>query len=236
MNNCHSKINQFPIDYNLFPLAEKCKMYSIELEKNESIFIPSLWFHWIFTEPNTLSVHYRIDNVNFNDKNTYFYQSLIRNEPFISKSIPDNYNITYNDFINNSLDFSFRSIISLTEDCIPVKKNNITKFFHKNTLKNLLEISKQKYHIYIGQQKIDDSNILSKYKNIDYIINPNYYKNINYDSSVWFSLDKRVNSGLHNDPYHSLIYVIEGKKTIHLFNPDCHKDLYITNYNLIKYI
>lgn len=236
INDCHSSISDFPIDYNIFPLAKNCKMYTIQLTTNQYIFIPKFWHHWIYTEPNTLSIHYDIKYINFIDKNNDFITSLINNIPFYKLVDPID-NITYNEFINNSLDDKYRSIFSEKNDCIPVQKDNLLKFFYNTSLKNIINISKNKnYYTYIGHNVIDEQNILSKYKNIDYIINPRYLNKIIYNSSVWFTLDKKINSGLHSDPTNNVIYIIEGKKTIYLFNPNCKKNLYINEFPLIKTI
>lgn len=231
MNNSHSVINDYPIDYNIFPLVQKSYMYKIEISNNQYISIPKYWFHWIITEPNTLSVNYKIDYMNFSDTDNDFYKSFTQSKPFIKKIIKND--ITWNEFITNTLDFKYKSIISETKDCSPVKKNNTFKYFYENSLKNIIKSSK-KYYTYIGNNEIDDKNILFSYKNIDYLINPNYYNKITYDTGVWFSLDKQIDSGLHNDPTFNIIYVLDGKKTIYLYGPDCKENLYIELFPLIN--
>ena len=233
INPVHSSITDFPIDYNTFPLAKNCKMYTVELTKDQYIFIPSLWYHWIFTEPNTLSVHYEIPLIDFGDSNNVFLTSLENNMPFY-KSVDNSNNITYDKFINNSLEYKYGAIFSENNDCIPVKKNNTFKFLYETSLKNIINISKNKnYYTYIGYNNIDDNNILSSYKNLDYILNPINYHRMLYKSSVWFTLDKKINSGLHHDSTINIINVIDGKKTIYLFNPDCKDNLYIKKFSLI---
>ena len=74
----------------------------------------------------------------------------------------------------------------------------------------------------------------NKYSNINQIIDPNYYDNISYEPSVWFTLNKKVNSGLHNDSAPTLIYMIEGKKTIYLFAPNSYSNLYISEFPLLQ--
>lgn len=237
INDCHSQISEFPIDLESFPLVKNCIMHKVVLTKNQYLFMPKNWFHWVFTEPNTLSIHYKINNISFGNKNDNdIYGSLKNNLPFYKQNFLE-FNIDYKKFIANSLDHSYRAIFSKTDDCIPVQKNNAIKFFHSNTLANLIAISKKKnYHTYIGNQEIDSDNILNKFSNINNIIDSNFYDNISYEPSVWFTLDKKVNSGLHCDITPNLMYVIEGKKIIYLFAPSCYPNLYINEYQLIKNI
>lgn len=236
INNCHSIINNYPIDFNSYPLVKNCRMYTVELLSNQYISIPKLWFHWIITEPNTLALSYKIDYIEFSDIKNDFYLSFTQSKPFI-KSI-NQIDIKYDEFISKSLDTSYRSIISESKDCSPVKKNNAFKYFHEDRLRNIINLS-DKYFGYVGNNKISNENILFPYyKNIDYIIDSKYYTKINYDVGLWFSLNKQVDSGLHHDPTFNIIYVLDGKKTIYLFSPDCEPNLYIQEFPLIekKYI
>jgi hypothetical protein len=236
INDCHSQITHFPINYEIFPLAEKCVMHKIELTKGQYLFMPKNWFHWIFTEPESLSIHYKINNIKFIDKNNDFYNSLKNNIPFYKKNYIE-YNINYKEFINKSLGHTYRAIFSESDDCIPVQKNNIEKFFHSDTLKNIIDFTrKNNCFTYVGNQKINSDNIMNKYCNIDNIINSSYYNDISHEPSIWFSLDKKVNSGLHCDTTPNLIHMIRGKKTIYLFSPSCYQNLYINEYPLLKNI
>lgn len=234
MNNCHSIINNYPIDYNKFPLAINSQMYKSEILPGQYICIPNYWYHWIISEPNTLSVNYQIEHINFTNKENIFYNSFVKSSPFVGTS--NLINITYDQFISNSLKFQYNALFSENKDCSPVIKNNLFKCFYQDTLENIINKSiKYNYYTYIGNNNIDNYNILSKYKNINYILGKNYNK-IVYDSSVWFNLNKQIDSGLHNDPTYNIIYLISGKKTIYLFNPDSKKNLYINVYPLISFV
>ena len=230
----HSIINSYPIDFNAYPLAKNCQMYSVELTSNQYISIPKLWFHWIITEPNTLALSYKIDYIEFSDIDSDFYFSFTQSKPFI-KSI-DRVNITHNEFISKSLDFSYKSVISESKDCSPVNKNNTFKYYYESRLRNIINLS-DKYYTYIGNNNISSTNILFPYyKNIDYIIDPKYYTKINYDIGLWFTLDKQVDSGLHHDSIFNIIYVLDGKKTIYLFAPYCESNLYLNKFPIIDKI
>ena len=104
-------------------------------------------------------------------------------------------------------------------------------------MENIIRItSNNNYYTYIGNQKIDKNNIMNKYSNINNIINSNFYSDISYESNVWFTLNNRVNTGLHCDTTPNLIYMLGGKKTIYLFAPNYYQYLYINEYPLIKTI
>jgi len=233
MNNSHSIIDEYPINYNNFPLAKECKEFKIELKKNQYIVIPKYWYHWIITESRTLSVSYQIIDIEFNELNNDFNKSIINSLPFV-KLIEKN-DISYQDFINNSLNFNYNCIFSENYKCSPVNKNSSKKFFYETLLKNIIYISDyKKYYSYIGNNKILNNNILAPYNNIDYIIDKKYYNNIDYKPSVWFTLNNRIDSGLHNDPTDNIIYVLDGKKTFYLYCPHSNENLYITEYPLIN--
>ena len=223
INDSHSLIIDYPIDYNIFPLAKNEKMYKIELNKNEYLTIPRLWFHWVFTEPNTVSINYEIPYIKFTSEENRFFRSFKYNNPF--KSYNPNIDIKYNDFIQSSLDNNFRAIISETNDCSPVIKNSSIKYFYNNSLSNI--ITKNSDYIYIGKNTINQNNILFPLSHIDTIIKKEEYDNIYYNSSVWFTLDKMINSGLHHDNTYNIIHVLDGKKTIYLFHPESERNLYI---------
>jgi hypothetical protein len=84
--------------------------------------------------------------------------------------------------------------------------------------------------------KIQDNTYVDKYKHVNTIIRKELYQDIYYKSSLWFSLDNIINSGLHNDPYNNIMYVLTGKKTIYLLNPNAESNLYIREMNLINYL
>ena len=221
MNNLYSLINEYPIDYNSFPLAKKCKEYKIELSKNEYLVIPKYWCYWIFTEPNTLSINYQINNIEFIETTNDFYNSFKNSLPFVK--LINRVNISHDYFIKNSRYFHYKCLFSENYKCSPI--NN--KFYYETMLRNIIYINDNKnYYSYIANNKIDKNNILSQYNNINYLISKSFYKNINYNTSVFFTLDKKIDSGLRYDLTDNIIYVLDGKITIHLYNPNCRDNLY----------
>lgn len=232
INNSHSSIIDIPIDYNTFPLAKKASFFKFEITENDCISIPKNWFHCIITEPKTLSIHYEIKNINFINNDNDFYKSFIYSEPFV-KYFTNNQknNITYDEFINCSLDFNYMAIISNTYDCSPVIKNNTYKTSYNTTLHNIINITNShKYYTYVGSNVIHKNHKLNKYNDISFIIPNDIYDHIYYYPTIWFSFDNTINSGLHHDPTHNLIYILSGKKTIYLAPPDNKDFLYIQNF------
>ena len=47
--------------------------------------------------------------------------------------------------------------------------------------------------------------------------------------TIWISLDKKVNSGLHYDSTNRVLYVVEGSKKVILVHPNQGKNLYLEN-------
>lgn len=224
MNNAHSIIIDYPIDYNKFPLAKSEKIYKVELNKNEYLIIPKFWFHWVYTEPSTISINYEIAFVNFKEYDNNFYNSIYSSNP--CKGVNYNFDIKYDDFINSSLNNEFRSIISDTSDCSPVIKNKNKKYYYNNTLSNIIEKNKENY-VYIGHNNIYKNSLLSPLLHINSLIDKQLYLNIYFKSTVWFTLNKIINSGLHHDDTNNIIYVLDGKKTIYLLHPNSKPNIYI---------
>ena len=73
--NNHTLITSYPINYNIFPLAKKCKFIEINLNENEYISIPKNWMHWVFTEPYNFSMNYFLFSF---DKNNQTFNNLIK--------------------------------------------------------------------------------------------------------------------------------------------------------------
>jgi len=231
INNSHSLIIDYPINYNIFPLAIHSKIYKVELNKNEYLTIPKYWFHWVYTDPYTVALSYEIPYVNFIlHPDNYFYDSFKTSYPY--KGIHNITDIKYNDFINSSLNEKYKAIISETSDCSPVIKNNSSKYYYNNTLSNIISKNNSDY-IYIGHNTIHSTNMLYSLNVIRTIINRKFYNDIYYKSSVWFTLDKTINSGLHHDATNNIIYVLDGKKTIYLFHPDSIDNIYIREFQAI---
>jgi hypothetical protein len=222
----HSIIVDYPINYNIYPLANDINIIKIVLEKDEFVIMPPRWFHWVYTEPETIAISYEVIDCKIKDKNNIFYQTLLKNIP--SKYRNKRTNISYNNFINNSLNETYRVMISETSDCSPVIKNSTKKQFIKDILLNVINnINIKKNYAYIGSQRIPKNNILNNYDNIKNLINFDDNIMFKYNSTLWFTLDKIINSGLHFDTSSKILYVLTGKKTVYLIHPKEQKNLYV---------
>jgi hypothetical protein len=222
----HSTITTYPIDYNTYPLASKAKFYKVELNENQFVFIPSQWFHWVYTEPYTISLSYGIRKIN-NDSKHIFQEKLKEGKPYKGKGY--DISINYDSFIKKYNDSNFTSIISDTFDTVPVIKNNDNRFKITDKLSNIINNYSDKY-IYIGMKEMYND-IFNEFNDINNFINTDY-SIIKTDTSpyLWLSFDKKINSGLHYDDTPSILYVLKGKKTVYITNPEQKENLYLKTF------
>jgi hypothetical protein len=64
-------------------LVSNVKIYKIEIGKNEFLTLPKGWFHWIYTEPNTVAVSFEIHNF-IGDNFDPIYNSFSSSLPYKS--------------------------------------------------------------------------------------------------------------------------------------------------------
>ena len=139
MQENHSEIIDYPIDINKFPNAKNYKFIEIELKKNECLLIPSLWVHWVFTDPYSYALSFKLINcykkgLNNDDD---LYKHLKEYKPF--KFNGKKYDFNMENFLRKTINTQFRVLFSETNDLSPVIKNNSIKY-HKNlTIKESLE-------------------------------------------------------------------------------------------------
>lgn len=225
INESHSKIPEYPINYELYPLSKNAKFYEIELDAGDYLLIPKYWSHWIKSDPNTIAFSYLINDL-IEMKNL---ENELINAMFSSEFYKGTLNINFsqNNFINDNLSNNFNLLLSETIDVSPVKKNRTFKKRIKNIklleILNLLKLNPHLYS-YIGMNEIDDNNF---YRNIFNFCNINNDVILDYRTFVWMNFDKSVDSGLHYDKYDSILYVVTGKKTVLLSSPYNIKFLYI---------
>jgi hypothetical protein len=237
-NDVHSEIHDFPIDYDKYPLAKDCVEQTFEVKSGEYIIIPPRWLHWVFTEENTLAVSYTIYKINFTDTSNVFYDSMSNNKPYVGK-MNDKYNINYNKFLKDCIDISFECLYSVNHKCCPVYKNyDYPSFEYSDTLRNIIDISnRERLFAYIAMNNLKNNDVLNEYRDINHFFPENIQDFVDYESYTWFTLNNMVDSGLHYDSYtYNILYVLDGKKTVRLFHPDCRKNMYIKNFEYISYI
>ncbi len=251
----HSSIINYPIDYNIFPLAKKSKIIKVELNENQYIHIPAYWSHWVYTEPRTIALSFDIkDILGAHDFKSEIQHKIMQRIPYKKNGKKNKFN--YDSFINNSLKYMFNAILSDTNDVSPVFKNEKQKkFFKRDNLSNLINRSlTDNYNVYIGQYDIPTEN---NFKEITDFINfdketKNKYESILFDfyfvnefldndpnfrlilePKIWLTLDKSVNSGLHNDDQSKFLYVLSGKKTVYLASPSENENLYYKLFSIV---
>ena len=243
MNNLHSKIISYPIDLSLFPKAESVSFMEFELTENQYIYIPKLWYHWIYTDPNTISLHYNFsNNLSMNDCHQnndlcdLFYQDLQSNLPFTGVS-HTNHTINADIFYKENESIIVHGLYGETEDMSPVHKTgnpNDSKYFKIGPISDFVKdsITTQLY-IYMGLNPLTmNYSIYDKFSSIKSIILSDYDYNVN-KPTLWMNLSKKVNSGLHYDNNSSLIYILSGKKKILLAKPNQSNQLYIQPFPAI---
>jgi len=206
----HSMITTYPIDYKTYPLALKAKFYKIELNENEFLFIPNGWFHWVYTEPYTISLSYGIFKINENSDHI-FQNKLKLNKPYKGKGY--NIGINYQSFINKFNNNKFTCIVSETSITIPVIKNENDKTFKTtDLLSNIISKYSNKY-LYIGMNSLMDVEF-DEFNDINNFIDTgNSIIKTETEPYLWLTFDKSVDSGLHYDDTPSILYVLNGKKT-----------------------
>ena len=230
----HSIINEYPINYNIFPFSKKVKFYEIELNAGEFLVIPKLWLHWIESEADTVAFSFLISEI------TYYFDcniinSISKNSIFYKgKHIID---FHLDKFLDNNIDNFYNLYLSKNKDVSPVYKLNskIKSRIHNIQLKNVLNIFKKQPNIfaYIGMNEVDKENSFYKIPNFD---NINFDNILKYKTFLWMNLKNKINSGLHFDLDHSILFVVHGKKKVLLTNPCNKKFLYITPLNKIDFI
>jgi hypothetical protein len=232
INNTHSLIISNPINYINFSLSRYCKFIELELEKNDCLFIPRGWFHWIITEPRTISVNYEIYKIESKYENT-LYNNLKKNIPYTSKRT--NIDIKYDNIIDELIKNNFTGCIVSDGygDHSPVLKpySNINKRFDYKRSINIILCDKESKdnYIYVIHQHTNND-IYNKYNKFpDIENNLKNSNNILYTSNLWFNLDKKIQMGIHYDDYDGILSVLDGKKKVFLAPPNEKCKLYLTN-------
>ena len=238
MNNIlinHSSIIDYPIDYNKYTDLQNIKFIEIDLNENEYLIIPSNWIHWVITDPYTFALSFevtKIDNIDNNNNDNIIFNKLKNNEYYKDKGIYKNFD--YDLFINKTANRDFEVLFSESTDCSPVIKNNKIKYFKKCTLNGAREeCKKRNLYMYIGAQDISDY-IHEDLNDIQIFID--YKKNLSFDyyTTVWCTLNKGIQSGLHHDSYNKFLYVLKGKKKVLLLPPSYIDKFHFENYYSIN--
>jgi len=225
----HSEILDYPINFNLYPKMKNINFIEIDLNKNEYLFIPSNWIHWVITEPETIAISFEIRNMK--DNNTILCNKFKDNDYYIGKGLDTEFN--YKNFMLDNKNKTFKILFSEIDDCSPVIKNNNNKYFKETTLeKAYLESNKKNYYTYVGANDADRNNLIKSINNYINILEEDIF----YYKYLWLTLDKKIHSGMHFDSDNKILYVLEGRKKILLLPPSNLNNIYLKNFNLANLI
>ena len=190
-------------DYNyfLFPKLIFAHPIYFKLKKNESIYIPKNWWHWIKTTSKSFAINYW-----FNNKN-----NRIESKPFIFKNTLINYN---HNILKDEMVTIWDSKNNITD-----KKINFDKFYNSGIDNNYV-ITLENYNLGYNNKNIKD-------KMKPYINFPSEFKLYNnlYDYNIWASSGKH-DTGLHYDDDDGILQLIDGEKDIIMFPPSDSTYLY----------
>ena len=211
--NCaHSFIDDFPINFSRFPLAEKVPFQVYDLGPNESLYIPSGWFHWVFTEPETLSVSCK------------YLDPSLPTEPFVQRF--PTIHVDYQTFMKEHGERPIQAVYNTNYDMSPVHKSEEDdKVLRMPSLKLAYEHSKAgPYYIYM----------FFELPNCPTDLDPVYEAWNHFSPTkfwmLWSSFTKPIHSGIHSDETAGNLLVLTGKKRVFLAPPSSKPDLYITTF------
>jgi hypothetical protein len=97
----------------------------------------------------------------------------------------------------------------------------------------IVEARDNNFNLFIGQNSVSNC-IDNSIKSIDEYIENLDDTNIKYEIHLWFSLHKKIHSGMHFDERSKLLYVLSGRKKVLLLPPSNKKDIYLEKFNLIN--
>lgn len=181
-------------NYILFPKLIFAHPIYFKLKKNQSIYIPKKWWHWV-KSVKSFAINYW-----FNNKN-----NKINNKPFIFKN---KCNINYIDILKDE-------IVTLYDSNQNTTDTNITTFnkFYNSQINNKYMITTEYYDI--GKSNHNIKKKIKKY--IKFPIESKILVNT-YDYNIWASSGVH-DSGLHYDDEDGILSLIDGEKEIIMFPP-----------------
>lgn len=232
LSETHSLLNPFDEIYK-FRLSKKCKFIEIILKKGDYLFIPRGWYHCVETKEKTIALNYCFILKKNNNKSNNLLSSVEKNKPY--KNSCKIIDIEYDDFINKYYtDDNLKSFAIGSNKHISVIKRpyyEVNKFENISLDEALQDEKINSKYIYKGRTYNKDEKrleILSKTLNFNNILENAEIEDLSRSNSIWFSLNREINSGLHYDIEDNILYVITGEKRILLACPLNNKYLYLT--------
>ena len=233
----HSRVDSFPVDSVQFPMAVDVPFIEIVLNAGEFLTIPRQWFHWIVTEPHTVSLSFIIHHMSGPTSHPLL-QSFITNQPLHQHPLLNNTTIrpTHEEVSRRLLHETVQMTIGVGEDVSPPIKHvgqERKKCFYRAPFQDSLKLVQE--NDFTGYLTFTDLNSLSssscnEWIDINRFISSASNLQIGHETRLWMSLDKKVNSGLHRDPSGSVLYVLTGRKHVRLSHPMYASRLYITSF------
>lgn len=223
----HSLISSYPIDYGMYPLAQKINFLKCEINEGDLLFIPKFWYHWIFSDKNSIGVSNFIMEEKFECN---LGLDIDYNKPFIIRNYM-NSPLSYDEIISRMKEEVIEyAIVSETTDLSPVIKKNINKKSFRNlTIDQCYELANNNNNfVYIGNNPILSRRLPEINQPPEFI-----ESKITFSPRIWISFNDGIQSGLHNDCYHGFMWQLCGKKNILLANPKYAKYCYLTNLETI---
>lgn len=186
----------------------------IVLNEGESMFIPSKWWHWVRTEPNSYAINFWFNGKEGLPEKPEKIQSVI--DTYTSENIVHEINTTIQEYkyipTNKRPTFWYNDTDTITKDL----KYFITLDGYSNIMDENI--------------KIKDS--ISKYVPIESLRKRYAKDKSDFNFNLWCSYNnmavesKLHDTGLHYDDTDGVLHVLKGKKTITFYPPSDSPCLY----------
>lgn len=225
----HSAIPTYPPNITDYPDFYKCKEYLFILHPGDMLYIPSNWFHWVFSYPDekqNIAISYSVSNFSGTIYNEFQFKKPYKFH--LDKTELPFFNHTFDTFKNLYPNHKIKTLVSNKNILVPVKKSSIKS--HKliklsltfNEMEQLMQ--KNTHNIYMGQ-----NNSLQQYNPPECLSRG--FPNSKYTCNQWLALFKDnteyIDSGLHYDRTHGILIQIKGTKLVRLFKPQDYNNLYV---------
>ncbi len=237
-------------DAKLFPLYYQAKKIECTLNPGDTLYLPKGWWHWIFSEAETIAVNFWFKaqsktflnqlKLDISDrsiaKDIFQQQYLAKNQPLLLKqgAKSDRAIILWQrDYLatkQNLIIPQFHSGMGQHSSFAPVHKPCFTKSDRNNNIKLFPQIPFQKLCDKINQYP--ELNYvafipLSKRSSLlTDITTPDLLAQQDINSiNFWYSYGN-LHTGLHYDDYENILLVIKGKKHVFLYPPNQSRFLY----------
>jgi hypothetical protein len=228
LHTLHSAIPSYPPNVTKYPNFYNCKEYTFILHPGDMLYIPSKWFHWVFSYPDeqqNMAISYTVDELNGNIYNEFYFK-----KPYmfhLNKDEHPFFNYTFNTFKNMYPTHKMNVVISNKNILIPVKKQTLKHKIYRD--RYTFDEMKQLFHKNTHNIYMVQNNLLEPQKPPECILKgfPNSKLRCNYWLSLFKTDTEYIDSGLHYDLKHGILIQIKGTKLVRLFHPQYHNKLYI---------